>query len=159
MVNDPFPLLDLAFIHSLQLFPSLQIIANGIHDQTVPYPSAAISTFDPFAEYEKTGVDVHVDETHIVLDWERDEGYSAGERDSEGGGEIVGVNAVEARKRLTAAKEIAAKAKDRANGSIMVGGRKRSWMPPPLQAIPWPMNYVSLNACIRLVQGRPDFRE
>ena len=104
-------------------------------------------------------MDVHVDDNHIVLDWERDEGYSDGERDSEGGGEIVGVNAVEARKRLTAAKEIAAKAKDRANGSIMVGGRKRSWMPPPLQAIPWPMNYVSLNACIRLVRGRPDFRE
>ena len=44
------------------------------HDLTVPYPSATFSLFDPFEPYETTGMQVDVDENHIVRSWHQPEG-------------------------------------------------------------------------------------
>jgi len=73
--QDPRPLLEimadpnLIFFQALQRFPSIQIIANGINDHTVPYPSAAIETVDHFAQWEIQGLQVEADESGLIQTW------------------------------------------------------------------------------------------
>ncbi|KAK4688778.1 hypothetical protein P7C73_g1333, partial [Tremellales sp. Uapishka_1] len=57
------------FVQALNLFPKILIVANGCQDNTVPYPTAAISLDDPFAEFEASGLTVESDEDHIVQSW------------------------------------------------------------------------------------------
>lgn len=89
------------------------IVANGCHDLTVPYPSAAIASFDPFMDYEHTGVNVDTeeDDAHVVRGWS------------------VGVNA---QALETKVGELAKRQKV----------TKRAKLPPFLQ-FRWPYNYVS----------------
>jgi hypothetical protein len=78
-------------MRGLQRFSQVQIIANGcvsllgthiksflIHfttvtcscyDLTVPYPSAAICEYDPYDNFEKTGIKVQADDNDIVESW------------------------------------------------------------------------------------------
>lgn len=44
----------------------MTILANGVNDLTVPYPTAAIVDHDPFIEHEAGAVCVEVDERNIV---------------------------------------------------------------------------------------------
>jgi hypothetical protein len=44
-------------------------LTGSCHDLTVPFPTAAISAHDPFAEYETTPFPLDLDENHIVRGW------------------------------------------------------------------------------------------
>jgi len=81
---------DLIFLQALKRFSHVAIVANGYvclvarsnaaklirrcHDLTVPYPTATFSLFDPFEAHETTGMQVDVDENHIVRSWQYPEG-------------------------------------------------------------------------------------
>ncbi|WOO81083.1 Putative lipase [Vanrija pseudolonga] len=54
------------YLTALRLFPSVTILANGVNDLTVPYPTAAIVDHDPYIEHEAGAVCVEVDEHNIV---------------------------------------------------------------------------------------------
>ncbi|WVQ77408.1 hypothetical protein IAR50_007093 [Cryptococcus sp. DSM 104548] len=60
VMSDP----DSIFIQALKLFSKSMIVANGTRDLTVPYPTAAFSATDPFAD--PASIDVEVDDQHIV---------------------------------------------------------------------------------------------
>ncbi|KAL1411241.1 hypothetical protein Q8F55_002192 [Vanrija albida] len=62
VLTDP----ESVYLAALRLFPSVTIIANGVNDLTVPYPTAAIADHDPFIEHEAGAVCVEVDERNIV---------------------------------------------------------------------------------------------
>ncbi|ORX36237.1 putative serine esterase-domain-containing protein [Kockovaella imperatae] len=57
------------FMEALQLFPRILIVANGCHDQTVPYPTASISLTDPFEGFTNTGIEVTVDHRNVATSW------------------------------------------------------------------------------------------
>ena len=81
------------FMAALRRFDHLQVFANGyvytsaeaavakssVHDSTVPYPSAAISTRDDFVDWED--MDVKVDKDGLVQSWhspgQTDNGHSS----------------------------------------------------------------------------------
>lgn len=67
-------ILDRIYYQALSLFPQISIIANGINDLTVPYPTAAIASHDPFVDYEiarDTGKPhVHLEmDGYVVCKW------------------------------------------------------------------------------------------
>jgi len=49
---------DRIFYRALQKFKHIRIYANSVNDITVPYVTAAIETNDPFADFEKSGIEV-----------------------------------------------------------------------------------------------------
>lgn len=49
------------YYKALSKFPRVTIVANAINDLTVPYPTAAISTHDPFIDYEQTSLRVELE--------------------------------------------------------------------------------------------------
>jgi len=55
------------FYEALALFPRLTIYANAVHDNTVPYVTAAIETMDPFVDHEKRGFRIEYDATYKPL--------------------------------------------------------------------------------------------
>ncbi|OWZ65360.1 hypothetical protein AYX15_03083 [Cryptococcus neoformans] len=55
---------DSVFISALRLFPRSMIVANGTRDLTVPYPTASISSTDPFDDSRY--LDIEIDENNII---------------------------------------------------------------------------------------------
>ncbi|KAK8861217.1 hypothetical protein IAR55_002036 [Kwoniella newhampshirensis] len=55
---------DHVFVKALKLFPKIMLVVNGCHDLTVPYPTAAISSTDPFAD--PSNLILESDDNHIV---------------------------------------------------------------------------------------------
>lgn len=47
---------------------------DRIHDHTVPYPTAAIDTEDPFVDWEQQGLQVDADENDLIRTWTRPQG-------------------------------------------------------------------------------------
>ncbi|KAL7419947.1 hypothetical protein Q5752_005866 [Cryptotrichosporon argae] len=70
--------LDGEHMAALRLFPHIRVFANGCHDLTVPYPTAAVSHVDPFETYARDGVEVEVDADHVLVGWHGGDG--TGER-------------------------------------------------------------------------------
>jgi hypothetical protein len=60
---------DLIFFQALNQFPRVQIIANGVNDHTVPYPTASFDTVDPFTDWRQQGIEVQVDEDGVMQGW------------------------------------------------------------------------------------------
>ncbi|KAF8882877.1 putative serine esterase-domain-containing protein [Infundibulicybe gibba] len=58
---------DRIFYQALASFQHIRIYANGIHDRTVPYVTAAIVTEDPFVEYQTSGIEIVRDEQYTPL--------------------------------------------------------------------------------------------
>lgn len=79
------PQADRIFLQALRLFPRIILVVNGYvtafdawysgrrrsscNDQTVPYPTAAISLTDPFENQERSGIEVDDGEDHVVRSW------------------------------------------------------------------------------------------
>lgn len=57
------------FHQALGRFRSIDIYANIVNDNTVPYPSAAIDTIDPFVQWAERGLNVNASESSIVKSW------------------------------------------------------------------------------------------
>ncbi|OSX64323.1 hypothetical protein POSPLADRAFT_1065553 [Postia placenta MAD-698-R-SB12] len=58
---------DRVFYQALCLFEHLRIYANAINDITVPYPTAAIETEDPFFNRATNGIEIEYDEKYSPL--------------------------------------------------------------------------------------------
>ncbi|ORY27798.1 putative serine esterase-domain-containing protein [Naematelia encephala] len=75
--QDPRPLLEImadpsrVFLQALSRFEKINIFANGVNDNTVPYPSSAIEMVDHFAEWEKQGLEVDADDADIIRSWSK----------------------------------------------------------------------------------------
>lgn len=55
---------DRVFYQALCLFEHLRIYANAINDITVPYPTAAIETEDPFFNRATNGIEMYAEVVH-----------------------------------------------------------------------------------------------
>ncbi|TFY61831.1 hypothetical protein EVJ58_g4271 [Rhodofomes roseus] len=58
---------DRVFYQALCKFQHLRIYANAVHDQTVPYPTAAIEADDVFYEHMTNGIEIELDEQYAPL--------------------------------------------------------------------------------------------
>ncbi|KAJ3713816.1 putative serine esterase-domain-containing protein [Lentinula raphanica] len=63
VMSDP----NLIFFQTMVQFKHVRIYANAINDLTVPYVTAAIESVDPFAEYEKNGLEVEFHSEHYPI--------------------------------------------------------------------------------------------
>ncbi|KAG7562260.1 hypothetical protein FFLO_02346 [Filobasidium floriforme] len=87
--QDPRSLLEVMsdptrpFMQTLRKFPKVQIIANGCHDLTVSYPTAAITETDPFDSFETTGIRIKTDENSVVKSWSFPSPEAEGEGEDE----------------------------------------------------------------------------
>jgi hypothetical protein len=54
---------------ALGRFRRVHIYTNVVNDNTVPYPSAAIASADPFVQWVERGLEVDADDAGIVADW------------------------------------------------------------------------------------------
>ncbi|CAK9783569.1 DUF676-domain-containing protein [Cutaneotrichosporon oleaginosum] len=72
---DPRPLLEVmadpkhVWHQALARFDQVHVYANTINDNTVPFPSAAIASTDPFVQWTERGLDVDADDAGIVSHW------------------------------------------------------------------------------------------
>ncbi|KAK6906990.1 hypothetical protein I203_100979 [Kwoniella mangroviensis CBS 8507] len=124
---------DHVFIQALKKFPKVMIIANGCEDQTVPYPTASISSSDPFSDLSI--LDIEVDDDHIVQSWKRIELPDPDDlpvdhsMDVDDDGEEV---QVQIKVMKSPINRIPTEWK----------GRRRQPLPPPFMVFPWPINYL-----------------
>nr|XP_018264423.1 uncharacterized protein I303_02589 [Kwoniella dejecticola CBS 10117]OBR86581.1 hypothetical protein I303_02589 [Kwoniella dejecticola CBS 10117] len=118
---------------ALKLFPKVMIIANGCQDNTVPYPTASISSFDPFQD--ASSVHVETDDDHIVQSYRKVE-YPDPEdlpvdhsRDADEDGEDVQIQIKVIKNPMSSVPN-------------EWKGRRRQPLPPPFMLFPWPFNYM-----------------
>lgn len=132
------------FLQALKLFPRIQIVANGIHDLTVPYPSATFSLDDPFDGHERTGLVVDTDRNHIVQSWRKpnESDRSKLKHNAIEGDERGAVGLVPKSKKGKAAASL--------DEDVLEGTPPRPALPPFLLILPWPFTYVSHECDLRL---------
>ncbi|WVQ94679.1 hypothetical protein IAU59_001759 [Kwoniella sp. CBS 9459] len=134
---------DQVFIHALRLFPKVMIVANGAQDLTVPYPTASISSHDPFQD--TASLHIEVDDDHIVQSYRREiipdpEDLPVDHRaevDDEDG-EAVEVTI----KVIKSSSMSASPSSGNHIARFGAGGRVRQPLPPPFMLLPWPFNYL-----------------
>ncbi|WWD16888.1 hypothetical protein CI109_101320 [Kwoniella shandongensis] len=123
------------FIQALKVFPKVMILVNGIHDNTVPYPTAAISYTDPFTDPSQ--LHIETDENHMVTSYlpiadpdpESLAVNHANEIDVDGEEVNVTVKVM--------------KSRTRPRTSELAGGRTRPLLPPLFMIpLPFPFNYA-----------------
>ncbi|WWC87476.1 uncharacterized protein L201_002365 [Kwoniella dendrophila CBS 6074] len=121
------------FIQALKLFPKVMIVANGCQDNTVPYPTAAITTSDPFLDLST--IEVETDEDHIIKSYRKIEQPDPDDlpadhtRELEEDGEEVQI-------QIKIIKNPINKFTNEWKG------RRRQPLPPPFMLFPWPFNYL-----------------
>lgn len=57
------------FHQGLSRFRAIHLYANIVNDTTVPFPSASVTTSDPFVQWNERGLVADADEAGIVADW------------------------------------------------------------------------------------------
>lgn len=140
------PLPGHIFLQALKLFPRIQIVANGIHDLTVPYPSATFSLDDPFDGHEHTGLVVDTDRNHIVQSWRKpsESERSKLKHDAIEGDESGAVGLMPSK------GDGKGKADASLDEDVLEGIPPRPALPPFLLILPWPFTYVSHECDLRL---------
>ena len=98
------------------------------HDETVPFPTAAISLSDPFEAFLATGIHVSTDENHIVQSWHNAPSSSS----------TTTQRAISA----VGSEETGLLKESPTSVSPMTRMRKRPRIPPML-LLPYPFTYVS----------------
>lgn len=133
-ITDNGTMAEHVFLQALKLFPRIQIVANGIHDLTVPYPSATFSLDDPFDGHEHTGLVVETDRNHIVQSWRRPSESERSKLKHHEGDESGAVGLVPGK----------GDGKGKAGSlDVLEGIPPRPALPPFLLILPWPFTYVS----------------
>lgn len=142
-----FKHIEQPFMKALLKFPEVEIVANGCHDLTVPYPSAAITHFDPFDKFESTGVRVETDEHGCVTSWSlpsTTDKSSNGFNDNDDDDDDRGRHGQAETDRLM----------KRSPTSIATPSTRRRPKLPPIFDFRFPFNYVSLCPVYTLFCGR-----
>ncbi|WVO14739.1 hypothetical protein L204_102377 [Cryptococcus depauperatus] len=131
---------DSIFIHALRLFPRVMLVANGTQDLTVPYPTALISSTDPFAD--PALIDIHVDDKHIVRSYRMVTAHTL--QESELGGTTLTSSAIE--KDIADDVEVTVTTiTHRPVMDVGLAGKKKPFLPPVFfLPLPWPLNYSLL---------------
>ncbi|WVR04162.1 hypothetical protein IAU60_001161 [Kwoniella sp. DSM 27419] len=122
------------FTRALRLFPKVMIVANGCRDATVPYPTASISSHDPFQD--TSTLHIEVNDEHIVQSYRH---FQVDDPDS------LPVNHSTEVDSDGEEVEIKIKVIQSPVNSVAVrgtGGRVRQALPPPFMLFPWPINYI-----------------
>lgn len=109
----------LIYYKALSQFPRVTIVANAINDLTVPYPTAAIVTHDPFIDHERTSLRVELEGKTIKE-------YYRPDPETEEVEDLVTVD------------------QDRTSAPAPIPGLRRPSL-PPVFFLPWkPFRYVGL---------------
>ncbi|OCF40533.1 hypothetical protein I317_05624 [Kwoniella heveanensis CBS 569] len=133
-----------SFVRALRLFPKVMIVANGSQDLTVPYPTASISSHDPFQD--TASLHIEVDDDHIVQSYRRDIIPDPDDLPVDHRAEVDDEDGEAVEVTIRVIKSGTNPSPSSLSGNHVarfgIGGRVRQPLPPPFMLLPWPFNYL-----------------